>query len=112
MKVASYLKDIKYNDKKPALTLLLDTVFTKEIRIVFKKGQVMKDHQAPFAIIVQITEGIINFGVDNEMYQLKTGDMISLKPHEVHNLLALENSIVRLSLLKTDSVKRVKEAVE
>ena len=112
MKVASFLKDIKYNDKKPALTLLLDTVFTKEIRIVFKKGQVMKDHQAPFAIIVQITEGIINFGVDNETYQLKTGDMISLKPHAVHNLLALENSIVRLSLSKTDSVKRVKEAIE
>ena len=112
MKIASFLEEVNFNENKPAVSLLLDTDFSKEIRIVFKKGQVMKDHQAPFAIIVQITEGIINFGVDNEMYQLKTGDMISLKPHEVHNLLALENSIVRLSLSKTDSVKRVKEAIE
>ncbi len=112
MKVASFLKDIKFNQDKPALSLLLDTDFSKEIRIVFKKGQVMEDHQAPFAIIVQVVKGIINFGVHDETHQLNTGDMITLKPHEVHNLLAVEESIVRLTLSKTDSVKRVKQVIE
>lgn len=112
MKIASFLENIQFNDLKPALSLLLDTDFSKEIRIVFKKGQVMEDHQAPFAIIVQVIQGVINFGVDNEIQQMNLGDIISLKPHEVHNLLALEDSIVRLSLSKTDSVKRVKKVVE
>jgi quercetin dioxygenase-like cupin family protein len=112
MKVASFLKDIKFNQNKPALSLLLDTEFSKEIRIVFKKGQEMEDHQAPFAIIVQVIKGIIEFGVNGGTHQLNTGDMITLKPHEVHNLLSIEDSVVRLTLSKTDSVKRVKQVVE
>ncbi|WP_233897376.1 AraC family ligand binding domain-containing protein [Tenacibaculum piscium] len=107
MKVASFLEDIKFNEHKPAVSLLLDTDFSKEIRVVFKKGQVMEDHQAPFAIIVQVIKGAINFGVDNEIKQLNTGDLISLKPQVVHNLTALDESIVRLSLSKSDTVKRV-----
>ncbi len=108
MKVASFLKDIKFSDHKPAVSLLLDTDFSKEIRVVFKKGQVMEDHQAPFAIIVQVVKGSIDFGVNNEVKQLKAGDIISLKPQVVHNLIAIEESIVRLTLSKSDTVKRVK----
>lgn len=108
MKVASFLEDIKFNEMKPAVSLLLDTAFSKEIRVVFKKGQTMEDHQAPFTIIVQVIKGNINFGVNGEIQQMEDGDIISLKPHVVHNLTATEMSVVRLSLSKTDSVKRVK----
>ncbi|WP_370408254.1 AraC family ligand binding domain-containing protein [Tenacibaculum dicentrarchi] len=107
MKVASFLEDIKFNENKPAVSLLLDTDFSKEIRVVFKKGQVMEDHQAPFAIIVQVIKGAIDFGVDNKINQLNAGDIISLKPQVVHNLTALDESIVRLSLSKLDTLKRV-----
>ena len=108
MKVASFLKDIKFSDHKPAVSLLLDTDFSKEIRVVFKKRQVMEDHQAPFAIIVQVVKGSIDFGVNNEVKQLSVGDIISLKPQVVHNLIATEESVVRLTLSKSDTVKRVK----
>ena len=108
MNIGSFLENIKFNANKPAVSLLLDTDFSKEIRIVFKKEQIMEDHQAPFAIIVHIIEGIIDFGVNGEVRRLTPGFIVSLKPHEVHNLTAIENSIVRLTLSKTDSVKRVK----
>ncbi len=108
MKVASFLEDIKFNSDKPLVSLLLDTDFSKEIRVVFEKGQVMEDHQAPFAIIVQVVKGCIDFGVEGEIAQLKAGDLISLKPQIVHNLTAIEESIVRLTLSKSDTVKRVK----
>ncbi|MBA6156414.1 AraC family ligand binding domain-containing protein [Tenacibaculum sp. S7007] len=108
MKVASFLEDIKFNEMKPAVSLLLDTDFSKEIRVVFKKGQTMEDHQAPFAIIVQVIKGSIDFGVEGEVKQMNTGDIISLKPQVVHNLTATEESIVRLSLSKSDTLKRVK----
>ncbi|RSC93396.1 AraC family ligand binding domain-containing protein [Tenacibaculum singaporense] len=109
MKIASFLEDIKFNELKPAVSLLLDTDFSKEIRVVFKKGQTMEDHQAPFAIIVQIVKGSIDFGVAGEVKQMFTGDIISLKPQVVHNITATEESIVRLSLSKLDTLKRVKE---
>ncbi|MGB0890757.1 MAG: AraC family ligand binding domain-containing protein [Flavobacteriaceae bacterium] len=108
MKVASFLNDIKFNELKPAVSLLLDTDFSKEIRVVFKKGQVMEDHQAPFAIIVQVIKGCIDFGVEGEIQQMNAGDIISLKPQVIHNLTAIEESVVRLSLSKSDTLKRVK----
>ncbi|WP_431164532.1 AraC family ligand binding domain-containing protein [Tenacibaculum halocynthiae] len=108
MEVASFLKNIKFNKMKPAVSLLLDTDFSKEIRVVFEKGQTMEDHQAPFAIIVQVVKGCIAFGVNEEEKLLNTGDIISLKPQVVHNLTAIEESIVRLSLSKSDTVNRVK----
>ncbi|MFT7592409.1 MAG: quercetin dioxygenase-like cupin family protein, partial [bacterium] len=41
---------------------------------------------------------------------LQTGDIVGLEPSVKHNLLALEESIVRLTLSKGDSTNRVKEA--
>ena len=79
MKVASFLENVTFNENKIAISMLLETDFSKEIRIAFKKGQIMKDHKAPFPIVVQILEGCIDFGVGNEIQQLKEGDLISLK---------------------------------
>ncbi|RKF02878.1 hypothetical protein C8N26_2520 [Tenacibaculum lutimaris] len=109
MKTAAFLNDIQYNEEKVAITLLLETDFSKEIRIVFKKNQVMKDHKAPYPIVVQVLKGSINFGVNNEVKKLNSGDIISLEAKVIHNLTALEDSVVRLTLSKSDSVNRVKE---
>lgn len=108
MEVASFLNNIKHNELKPALSLILDTEFSKEIRVVFKKGQMMEDHQAPFSIIIQVIKGCIDFGVNGNVTEMKDGDIISLKPKVVHNLTATQESVVRLSLSKSDSLKRVK----
>jgi len=109
MKIAAFLNDIQYNEEKVAISLLLETDFSKEIRIVFKKNQVMKDHKAPYPIVVQVLKGSIDFGVKNEVKRLNSGDMISLEAKAIHNLTALEDSVVRLTLSKSDSVNRVKE---
>lgn len=109
MKTAAFLNDIQYNEEKVAISLLLETDFSKEIRIVFKKNQVMEDHKAPYPIAVQVLKGSINFGVNNEVKKLNSGDIISLEAKVIHNLTALEDSVVRLTLSKSDSVNRVKE---
>ena len=108
MKVASFLENIEFNKSKPAVRMLFDTDFSKEVRIVFEKGQIMEDHQAPFAIVVQVIKGSIDFGVHKELVKLKEGDLVALKPHIVHSLTALQDSVVRLTLSKSDSLQRVK----
>ncbi|MGY8910463.1 MAG: cupin domain-containing protein [Flavobacteriales bacterium] len=108
MKIASFLKNVTFNENKPSISMLLDTEFSKEIQIVFENEQIMKSHKAPFPITVQVLEGSINFGVNGEIKELQTGDLIYLDANIVHNLTALSQSVVRLTLSKLDTLQRVK----
>ncbi|MEO8773433.1 MAG: cupin domain-containing protein [Gelidibacter sp.] len=112
MKTASLTDNIQYNETRPTIQVLLDTENGKEIRIAFKKDQVMKEHKTPFAIVVEIFEGCINFGVNGDIHTLNRGDLISLEGGVPHDLTAMKDSIVRLSLNKGDSAKRVEDVVK
>lgn len=107
VEIVSILDNITYNDKKPALSVLLNTDAVKEIRIVFRKGQEMKEHTAGHPIAVEVVDGCIDFGVAGERHVLNRGMLISLDAHIPHDLIAKENSIIRLSLHKAATVKRV-----
>lgn len=112
MKTVSFLNELAYNEDKPtpAIKVMMESEAGKEIRIAFRKGQSMKKHQAPFPIVVQVFDGEIDFGVnDEERVNLKKGDMIALDGKVPHDLIANMDSIIRLSLSKKDSVQRVHE---
>ena len=112
MKVASMIKDLQYNESRPTIQVLFETEVGKEIRIAFKKGQVMKEHKTPFPIVVEIFEGAIDFGVNGIIHNLKKGDMVALEGGVPHDLKALETSTVRLSLNIADSAKRVEDVAK
>jgi quercetin dioxygenase-like cupin family protein len=112
MKKSSLLKNVIYKDDKPAINVLFETEATKEIRIVMKKDQVMKKHQTPFPIVVEIFEGDLDFGVEGTINHLKRGDILALDGSIPHDLHARTNCIVRLTLSKSDTVQRVKKVVE
>lgn len=98
---------LEYGEKKVKITPMLETESSKEIRIVFKKDQIMKDHKTAFPIAVEIFEGEIDFGIGEKVYTLIKGDIVSLEPNILHNLKAKADSIVRLTLSKNDSLARV-----
>jgi len=108
MKQTNILKDLVYNDSKVAISVLFETETTKEIRIVFKAGQIMKKHQTPYPITVEMVEGNLDFGVNNEILKLEKGALLSLNGGVPHDLNAKTNCIVRLTLSKLDKVDRVK----
>ncbi|WP_432221339.1 cupin domain-containing protein [Flavobacterium sp. TMP13] len=112
MKTASLRTDLQYNEDKVSIKVMMETETSKEIRILFRKGQTMKEHKAGYPITVEIHEGTITFGVEGEKMVLKTGDLISLDANVPHDLLAQEDSIVRLTLSKSDNVERVAKVVE
>jgi len=109
MNIASFLADINWNEDKPAIQVMLETSSTKEIRIAMRNGQHMKEHKAPFPIVVEVVSGKINFGVEEQNSVLTQGQMIGLEANVSHGLTALEESVVRLSLSKFDSVQRVQQ---
>ncbi len=112
MKTASLYTDLVYQEDKPVIKVLLETEFTKEIRIAMKKGNVMKKHQTKFPIVVEIAEGAIDFGVEDQMLSLTKGDLIALDGGVPHDLLATADSVVRLTLSKSDQASRVRKVVD
>ncbi len=112
MKASSLLNNLTYNEDKPAISVLLETDSTKEIRIAMRKDQLMKKHQTPFPIVVEMFEGNLNFGVEGEVHHLKRGDILALEASVPHDLMAKSDCIVRLTLSKSDSVQRVEKVVE
>lgn len=109
MKLANLYQDTIYNESKPVITVLLETEFTKEIRIAMQQGTIMKEHKTSYPIVVEIVVGNIDFGVHQEIKKLVKGDLIALDSHVPHDLKANENSIIRLTLAKSDNAKRVEK---
>ena len=112
MKKASLTENLEYNDKGPAVLVLMETETSKEIRMAIKTGQGLKEHKTPFPIAVEVFEGAIDFGVNGKNQHLKKGDLIALEGNVPHDLKAKENSIVRLTLTKSDSAQRVEDVAK
>lgn len=98
---------MEYHKARPAIKVLLDTYFTKEIRILMEEEHEMKEHKTPFPIVIQIIEGTIDFGAKGQRYELGKGSIISLEGGVPHDLIARERSMVRLTLNKADQTSRV-----
>lgn len=109
---SSFYKALEYSDTSVVITPMLESSFGKEIRIAFKTGQVMKEHKTKFPITVMTLKGSIDFTVAGECYVLEAGDMLALEGNIMHELKANEESIVRLSLHKNDTVERVKGVLD
>ncbi len=113
MNTASLIDNITYQENhKPTVTVLLETTNTKEVRIVMKKGQFMKEHKAPFPIIIEIFEGDIDFGINGKKQILKKGDMIALEGNVLHDLNCISNCIIRLSISILDKIERVNKVIQ
>lgn len=112
MKTNSLYNQLEFKDNKPVITVLLESDFTKEIRIAFKENQVMKEHKTPFPIVVEMVEGKLDFGVNGEVLHLEKGDLLALEGGVPHDLKALSESVVRLTLSKGDKADRVKQVSE
>jgi quercetin dioxygenase-like cupin family protein len=112
MKTAAFLDEVIFDDHKVLIKVLLETDFTKEIRIAMKAGQEMKEHKAPLPIVVQVLQGEISFGVKGKRLILNEGNIIALEASVPHDLLAKSDSIVRLTLSNGDQVDRVQKVID
>ncbi|WP_267524624.1 cupin domain-containing protein [Campylobacter sp. MG1] len=93
------------------VNVICDDEFSKEIQILMPKGSSMDKHNAPARIIVQVLKGEIDFEINGEVKNLKSLMSIRVDAKIFHSLYAKEDSIIRLSLAKNDSVSRVKSVI-
>ncbi|WP_350291658.1 cupin [uncultured Croceitalea sp.] len=107
MKKTSILNNLVYGENYPLVTLLSETDGGRELRVTFKRGQLMRRHKTPYRITVEVFAGEILFSAGDKKVLLKRGDMLSLEGGILHELLAKHNSILRL----TQFTHRQNEAV-
>ena len=107
MQTNSLIHNAVYAADKPQVELLLDTPFSKEIRICLSKG-----HQTAFPIVVELFEWEAEFWVEEQVYHLHKGDILTLEAGIPHDVKALEESIIRLTLSKQDAVARVEQVAQ
>ncbi|MGQ4002820.1 cupin domain-containing protein [Francisellaceae bacterium CB300] len=110
--LVSFIEGADFSKNKVSIRKLIETLITKEIQISLPKDITMKEHSAPQPITVMLVAGDLDFYVDDEKFHLNVGDLIYLEAHVKHSLYAIENSIVRLSLAKADSIERVAEVIK
>ena len=48
MDIKSFNEKLEFSDNRIVTEVILETSFSKEIRILLKNGQIMKEHKAPF----------------------------------------------------------------
>ena len=112
MAIESFNKELEFDESRIRTKVVIETSFSKEIRILLCKGQIMKEHKTAFPIIIHLLEGEIVLGVKGTSHIMKIGDVIALEGDVPHDLTAKENSVVRLSLSKHDKVERLKDVIE
>ncbi|ULO01006.1 Cupin domain-containing protein [Campylobacter sp. RM5004] len=102
------IKDWQGNANELKITPIYDDETNKEIQIILPKDKIMKEHSANGVIVVQVLKGEIDFSVESKVINLKELMSIKLASGIKHSLLAKQDSIIRLSLAKSDSFARVK----
>lgn len=112
MEVKSFCQPSNFKTDKPDISVILETPFSKEIKIVMLEGQQMKEHKTPFPIVIHVIQGELDFGVHQKFYHLKQGDIFFLEGGIPHQLTALTHCVVRLTLSQMDSADRVKKVVQ
>jgi quercetin dioxygenase-like cupin family protein len=112
MDIQSFSKNIDFKGRSVSTSVILETPFSKEIRIAMKRDHLIKEHQTPFPIVVHLLEGEIDFGVEGRGVRLEAGDAVTLAGGVPHDLKALTDSRLRLTISKHDSAERVKKVIK
>jgi quercetin dioxygenase-like cupin family protein len=112
MNKESFYNEIEYDKTRVKTKVIVETSFSKEIRILLMAGQLMKEHKTPFPILIHLLQGHIELGIQGEICSMKSGDIITLEGDISHDLKAIENSVVRLTLSKHDKVERLKDVID
>ena len=112
MDLKSFKNEVEFDATRVKTKVLIETSFSKEIQILISVGQVMKEHQTPYPILIHLLEGNIDLGVQGKIISMKVGDIIALEGDIPHDLTAKENAIIRLTLSKHDKVERLESVLK
>lgn len=67
----------------------------------FDKGQGLSEHTAPFDALVVVVEGSVEIKISNEKHLVKGGEMLILPANKPHEVKAIEQFKMILTMIKS-----------
>lgn len=66
----------------------------------FDKDESLTEHTSPYEALVQIVKGKMQITIGGKPFQVEEGEIILLPPDIPHGLVALEETIMLLTMIK------------
>ncbi|WP_296114478.1 AraC family ligand binding domain-containing protein [uncultured Anaerococcus sp.] len=86
------MKKISANTIDGKFEHLVDEENLQVTHLQIKRGDQIPSHKSDKSVVVVIYKGRVNFEGENESVTIVPGDIITMKPSEMHVLKALEDS--------------------
>jgi len=99
---ATFVSDVTAGIEIPEAGTLSKKVADDGVRLVvfaFDEGQELTEHRTARAAIIQVTHGRLTVTVDGAEHDARPGCWLLMEPDAPHSLVAVEPSIVLLTLL-------------
>ncbi|HIE22186.1 MAG TPA: cupin [Acidimicrobiia bacterium] len=100
----TFIPDITATLEIPADGTLSRVLYSDDrLRVVgfaFDKDQELTEHTAAVPALIQVLSGRIQMGLDDEKIEMTPGSWLRMEAHLAHSLVALEPSVVLLTLLR------------
>lgn len=96
-------RTLNAQEGKPQAKKLVEADGANLILLEFKAGQVWKEHHSVHPILVQALKGRVEFRVKGQQITLVPGAPIHLTRHLLHELEALEDSTIMVTMLTGES---------
>jgi len=71
------------------------------VLFAFDTGEQLTDHAATVPAVVQVIKGRLNITLGDETVEIVPGSWVHMEPHLIHALVALEPSVVILTLQRS-----------
>jgi len=101
---AVYLSSVADDVEIPDQGTLSKKLVDDRVRLVlfaFDRGQELTEHSTPRPVIIQIERGHLQISVEGDTFEARPGSWLSLEPSQTHSVLAIEPSVMLLTLLPT-----------
>jgi quercetin dioxygenase-like cupin family protein len=93
----------EFKENAPGVQVLAQSGHARQVLFSLKAGQGLREHTTSSQIAVQVISGEIQFGARGEERQLNAGKLLLLEENVPHNLLAVTDSVMLLSLTPNPS---------
>ena len=91
---------IEFSDENVVSKLLVNNADIDLVKIALQKNQSLNDHQSDCAIVLQCLDGAIEVRVDETISLITKDSLLYLEKDSIHNINALEDSILLIILVK------------
>ncbi len=91
---------IEYQDGSVVSQTLIDKPAGTVTLFAFDKDQGLSTHTAPFDAILNVIEGAAEIKIDDNIYEVKTGEMIILPANHPHSVRGTVKFKMILTMIK------------